>query len=255
MHFSLPDIYPFYALPVLLALLLGILLPVARHITDRQLRRQYFVLQMITFVSAIVGAKLAFLFGEYHWPFRAVENWQQVIYSGRSIIGALIFGLLGAEIAKPLLRYPLRPNDRFAAKLPFAFAIGRIGCLMTGCCRGIPYDGFCAVTYEDSIARHPVAAYEIVFQLIAGCVAVWLVKTQRMVGHVFSLYLIAYGTFRFWSEFVRDTPKTLASLSGYQWMSIVMILLGLVFMAQRVMFPSSSWQPKLTDNTVPAQDN
>lgn len=242
MHFSLPDIYPLYSLPVLVALLIGLLFPVARHISDRRLRRQYFVLQLITFVSAIIGAKLAFLFGEFLWPFRPMDSWTQAVYSGRSIIGALVFGLLGAEIAKPIMGYPLRPNDKFAAKLPFAFAVGRIGCLMTGCCRGLPYDGFCSIAYSDGIPRHPAPAYEIVFHLAAGLLAVWLVKTHRMVGHVFSMYLVAYGTFRFFSEFLRETPKSMASLSPYQWMSFVMILLGATFIAKRALFPSQRWQ-------------
>ena len=242
MHFSLPDVYPFYALSVLLALLVGVLFPVARHITDRKSRRQYFTLQFVTFLSAIVGAKLAFLFGEFQWPFRSLDSWSQVIYSGRSIIGALIFGLLGAEIAKPIMGYSLLPNDRFASQLPFAFAIGRIGCLMTGCCRGIPYDGFWSVTYSDAIPRHPAPAYEIAFHVAAGISAIWLVKTHRMVGHVFSLYLIAYGVFRFASEFLRETPKSMASLSPYQWMSVGMILLGALFIAKRKIFPSKRWQ-------------
>ncbi len=241
MHFSLPDVYPLYALPILLALLLGVLFPAARHITNQRLRRQYYTLQLITFLSAIVGAKLVFLFGEFRWPLYRLDSWEQALYSGRSIIGALIFGLLGAELAKPLMRYPLAPNDRFAAQLPFAFAIGRVGCLMTGCCRGMPYDGWGAITYSDGIPRHAAPGYEIAFHILAGLAAIWMVKNRRMVGNVFSLYLIAYGVFRFISEFVRETPKSMASWSPYQWLSIVMILLGLAFLIKRTYFPSAAW--------------
>ena len=239
MHFSLPDVYPLYALPVLLALLLGVLFPAARHITNQRLRRQYYTLQLITFLSAIVGAKLVFLFGEFLWPLHPLDSWEQAIYSGRSIIGALIFGLLGAELAKPIMRYPLAPNDRFAAQLPFAFAIGRIGCLMTGCCRGMPYDGWGAITYSDGISRHAAAGYEIAFHILAGLAAIWMVKNRRLVGNVFSLYLIAYGAFRFSSEFIRETPKSMASLSPYQWLSVVMILLGFAFLIKRTYFPAA----------------
>src|SRR5262245_32175059 len=104
-HVGLPDFYSTYALPILAALLLGALYPVARHITDARQKREYLLLQLITFVSAVAGAKLAFLFGEYGWPVRPVDDWRAVLFSGRSIVGALIFGLLGAEITKPFVRY------------------------------------------------------------------------------------------------------------------------------------------------------
>ena len=106
-----------------------------------------------------------------------------------------IFGLLGAEITKPFVRYSLPPNDRFAALLPFTFAVGRIGCLMSGCCRGIPTDGTLAIVCEDGIRRHPVPLYEIVFHVIAGTTGVWLVRHKRFSGRVFSLFLMAYGLF------------------------------------------------------------
>ncbi len=254
MHLSLPDIYPLYALPVLLALLFGLLFPVTRHITEGRVRRQYYTLQLITFLSAIVGAKLVFLCGEFQWPFRPIDNWQQVLYSGRSIIGALIFGLLGAELAKPFLRYPLPPNDRFAAQLPFAFAIGRIGCLSTGCCRGIAYNGPGAITYSDAIPRHPIPAYEMLFHVLAGLIAIWLVRNRRMTGCVFSLYLIAYGIFRFLSEFIRETPKSFGSFSAYQWLSIVMVLLGMAFLLKRKRFPAGIWNANVSDDHIIADN-
>ena len=36
------------------------------------------------------------------------------------------------------------------------------------------------------------------------------------VGQHFHLYLIGYGFFRFGHEFLRNTPKPFAGLSGYQ---------------------------------------
>jgi len=81
------------------------------------------------------GAKLSVLIGDYHWPWVTVEDWRNVLWSGRSITGALILGFLCAELAKPLIGYPMPPNDRFAALLPFTIATGRVGCLITGCCR------------------------------------------------------------------------------------------------------------------------
>ena len=252
MHVGFPDIYLTYALPILAALLLGALYPVARHITDVRQRREYYLLQLITFLSAVAGAKLVFLFGECGWPFRPVDEWGAVLYSGRSIIGALIFGLLGAELTKPLVRYSLPPNDRFAALLPFTFAIGRVGCLMSGCCRGIPTDGPLAIVCEDGIRRHPVQLYEIVFHLIAGMTGIWLVKRGKFSGCVFSLFLIAYGLFRFVIEAIRETPQSFGWLTSYQWLSLVMIALGAGFFIKRRFYPSETWKSFFAGSAVPA---
>ncbi|MEZ6054590.1 MAG: prolipoprotein diacylglyceryl transferase [Planctomycetaceae bacterium] len=242
MHVGFPDFFPTYAVPVLVAVLLGVLYPVARHITDRRQRRQYFVLQLVTFLSAVLGAKLMFLFGEYGWPFRPVHDWESILYSGRSIIGALIFGLLGAELTKPLVNYPLPPNDRFAAVLPFTFAIGRVGCWMSGCCRGAPCSGLFAITGVDGVSRHPAQLYEILFQLLAGSIGIVLVKRKRFQGSVFSLYLVAYGAFRLWAETIRETPQSFGGLTTYQWASLLMIGLGAGFLWKRTCYPSEAWK-------------
>ena len=242
MHNSLPDFYPLYAIPILVALLLSLVFPVAGHITDASQRRQYYLIQVIMLFSAIAGAKLVFLFGDLGWPIRAVDDWAEVLYTGRSIVGALIFGLLGAELAKPLLNYSLPPNDRFAALLPFTIAIGRIGCLLNGCCRGVATDGPLAIHYSDGVARHPAQAYEIIFHITAGLAAIVLIRKQRFRGNVFSLYLISYGVFRFLTEFVRETPRLFGPLSSYQWLSLFMAVLGTGFLVKRTYFPSEKWR-------------
>ena len=48
------------------------------------------------------------------------HDWGALLGGGRSIAGALLFGFLGVEAAKPLLRYDIPPNDRFAIVLPFS---------------------------------------------------------------------------------------------------------------------------------------
>ena len=56
---------------------------------------------------------------------------------------------------------------------------------------------------------------------------------DRWRGQLFHLYLIAYGEFRLAHEFVRDTPRIAAGLSGYQLLSIAILALGAVRFAQR----------------------
>ena len=45
-------------------------------------------------------------------------------------------------------------------------------------------------------------------------------------GQRFHIYLIAYGVFRFFHEFLRDTPAILGPFSGYQIAALAIIILG-----------------------------
>lgn len=222
-------IYPEYALPVLLALLLSALFPSTRHFTNPLDKKKYRYLQLITLLGAIVGAKLSALSGDFYWPWKPLNGWSQIIYSGRSLTGGLIFGHLAAEIAKPFVGYRLPPNNRFAVVLPFSVATGRLGCLFAGCCRGLPYQSWFSITYSDGIPRHPEPLYEIIFQISVGILFIFLLKRKFWEGLLFSFYLILYGVFRFFSEFVRETPKFIQGYySMYQVFSLIILVMGIV---------------------------
>jgi phosphatidylglycerol:prolipoprotein diacylglycerol transferase len=45
-------------------------------------------------------------------------------------------------------------------------------------------------------------------------------------GQHFHIYLIAYGVFRFFHEFLRETPKVAGPLSGYQMVAAGVVALG-----------------------------
>ncbi|HLX70370.1 MAG TPA: prolipoprotein diacylglyceryl transferase family protein [Verrucomicrobiae bacterium] len=241
---------PGYLLFVGAGVLLALAFPVTRHIQDERLRRQYYLMQVITLIGAVFGAKLSVLIGDYHWPWVPMNDWGSVLSSGRSITGALIFGFLFAEIAKPIVHYRMPPNDRFAALLPFTIGIGRIGCLTAGCCRGLPYDGWCAMRGVDGLPRYPAQLIEIIFQVAIGIFFIIAVKRRWLFGRLFSFYLVAYGIFRFLTEFIRETPKWYGGLSGYQLLSLVMIVLGGAFFLKRTLAPPSDWGDFRVSSTV-----
>ncbi len=250
---------PTYLLFVGLSVAVALAFPVARHIRERRSRRQYYLLQGLTLLGAIIGAKVSVLIGDHRWPWAPVEDWRAVLWSGRSITGALIGGFLFAEIAKPLVGYLMPPNDRFATLLPFTIAIGRLGCLTAGCCLGLPFDGWCALRSSDGTSRFPVAIFEIIFQLAIGALFLLMVKRGILYGRLFSLYLVVYGAFRFLVEFIRETPKFFGGFSGYQLLSVLMMILGAAFLLKRTWAPPPSWarfrnaRPgQQTNNTVEA---
>jgi phosphatidylglycerol---prolipoprotein diacylglyceryl transferase len=219
------DLQVAYAFMVLLGIALVLLVRPASAYSSRE-RQQYYRLQAITLVGAIFGAKLAVVMGDALWPLQPFHGWAELALSGRSIVGALLFGFIAAEVAKPLLHYKLPPNDRFAVVLPFSIATGRLGCWISGCCLGVEMHGPLAMTAADGVSRFPAALVELVFHLAAGATLLMLWRRKRFAGRLFALYLMAYGTFRFGSEFWRVTPKAFAGLSAYQWMCLAMVAAG-----------------------------
>ena len=236
-----PDIHESYALLMVASVVLLFAAPTTRHFTRAEDRGRYYTMQAITALGAVAGAKLGVVFGDALWPLRPFDDWSALLSSGRSIAGALLFGFLAVEAAKPLLRYDLPPNDRFAVALPFSIAIGRIGCLVAGCCRGAPHDGVLAVAYDDGVLRHPAQLYEALFQLVAGYALLVLWRRKMLFGRLFALYLASYGAFRFATEFIRDTAKPFSGLSAYQWMAIAMILAGSTAIYLRSRRHPESW--------------
>lgn len=236
------DLHFGYAAMVLLGFGLLIAFPTTKHFQDAQDKRRYYTMQAITAVCAVLGAKLAVVLGDALWPLREFHDWDALLGSGRSIAGALLFGFLGVEAAKPLLRYDIPPNDRFAILLPFSLGLGRIGCLIVGCCRGLPYDGPWAITYADGIPRHPAPVYEMLFNGAIGFVLIALWRRQILFGRLFAVYLVSYGVFRFATEFIRETPKAYGGLSAYQVMSLLMIVAGGVALIVRTVRQPQSWE-------------
>jgi len=214
-----------YQVNALVALAVALLLPSARRTVPAPLRRRYSLLQLVTLLGAIVGAKLAMLAGDLGWPIEHVAL-DHAIFSGKSIVGGLLGGFLAAELSKPWLGWTEPPNDWFACKLTLSIAIGRVGCIAAGCCRGLPTQSRLAIVYSDGVPRVPVTSFELVLHLGLFALFYSLHRRGRLRGRLFALYLMIYGVFRIFSEPLRETPKVFAWFSVYQGMALLLIAAG-----------------------------
>lgn len=224
------DLQWVYTACALLGLALALVLPSAKRYVAPENRLKYAILQVLTLVGAVVGAKVAFLVGDFGWP-RVHVSMDEVIFSGKSITGGLLGGFLFAEVGKVVLAYGELPNDGFAAKLPLSIAVGRVGCVFSGCCRGVPRDSGLTLTYSDGVARFPAQLWELGFQLVALAVLVALFRKRLATGRLFALYMVGYGAFRVVLETLRDTRKLDDGSSAYQGFSIALIVCGIASFA------------------------
>ena len=168
-------------------------------------------------VGAALGAKLL-VFLEEPRPLRVLADpgfWA----GGKSIVGALLGGLAGVELAKRLGGITRRTGDAFVVPLCVGLALGRVGCFLSGLTDDaygtrttLPW----AVDFGDG-PRHPTQLYEVAFALGFLALVPWLSRRVPAEGDVFRVFMVMYFAFRFLEEFVRVAPRPYLGLTVYQW--------------------------------------
>jgi phosphatidylglycerol:prolipoprotein diacylglycerol transferase len=183
--------------------------------------------------GAFAGGKIVYILAEgwLHWS--EPDRWMHLA-TGKTILGALLGGYAGVELSKRAVGYTGVTGDFFATVAPLSILLGRIGCLLHGCCLGVVCEGskFC-LSDSRGIARWPAVPVEIAFNVLALVVLAVLRKRQLLPGQHFHLYLIGYGLFRFAHEFMRDTPIIIGPLSGYHLAALAVAALGAIRFLQR----------------------
>jgi phosphatidylglycerol:prolipoprotein diacylglycerol transferase len=125
--------------------------------------------------------------------------------------------------------------DVCAAPLALGYAIGRIGCQVSGDGDyGEPSDLPWAMAYPDGTVPtddkvHPTPIYET---LAMGLLAytLWTLRDRVRPGVLFALYLLGAGVERFLVEFVRRNDAVLIGLTEAQLVSVAMAVAGAVWL-------------------------
>ncbi len=105
----------------------------------------------------------------------------------------------------------LRYTDIMAPSLALAHAFGRVGCVMAGCCFGLPWDHHLAIAYPPESeaylpgggGRFPVPLMEAGFEALLFGLLVWLRPRKRRHGDLTLVYLLAYPVARSVLEVLR----------------------------------------------------
>jgi phosphatidylglycerol:prolipoprotein diacylglycerol transferase len=88
-------------------------------------------------------------------------------------------------------------------------------------------DPLTGVPYPPGVGVHPTQLYEFVQSLIVFAILWWVRKRSHPPGVIFYLYLILAGSMRFVVEFWRVNSVVGAGLTEYQWMSAILIAIGI----------------------------
>ncbi len=127
----------------------------------------------------------------------------------------------------------LTVTDIAACSIAVAHALGRIGCLMAGCCHGKVTDAWYGIRMAYSGQRVvPTQLFEAIYLLLLFALLVWCFRRAK--GYNLPIYMIAYGIWRFVLEYMRDDErgKTFISfLTPSQLTAVLMILGGAAIIA------------------------
>jgi len=131
----------------------------------------------------------------------------------------------------------------FAVAAPWTQAIGRLRCLVQGCCHGRPVRwGIRIINPHSRVVRlagfsgkpiHPTQLYSILANLVIGTLLLRLRVAGAGAFLIAGLYLVLAGLARFVEEAYRGEPQTRcwAGLALYQWMAAGSFVLGMAVMA------------------------
>lgn len=174
---------------------------------------------LFVLVCSLIGARAVFV--AVNWPYFAenpaaiaqLHRGGLVYYGG--LIGGAAAGVLGAWwYGIPVAVFA----DIIPAGLCTGQCLGRIGCLLNGCCYGSPTELPWALTLPHGpgahVARHPTAIYEAAITAGIGFFAAWLFRRRLRPASVMVSYLYLYGAGRFLVECLRGDHRGGAIVLG-----------------------------------------
>jgi phosphatidylglycerol:prolipoprotein diacylglycerol transferase len=187
----------------------------------------------VALVGGLVGARVYYI----------IENYSQVkhdlignLFSGSGLVwyGGVIGGAIGVLAwAKWRDMLSVKLLDLAAVPLAMGYAIGRIGCQVSGdgdygkvstlpWAMGYPHG---TVPTPPGVRVQPTPIYETVTM---GLVAWWLwrMRDRFRPGALFAFYLLLSGTERLLVEFVRRNHRVFAGLTAPQLESIALMVVG-----------------------------
>lgn len=223
--------FPTYFIVISLALCFCTLWAARRAEARGLSRNRALDIGLILLLFGFLGARLFHVFFEEphsYWkePSRALEIWRGgfVWYGG---------ALVGAAAALTYVRWKRISAgawlDVFAPVCALGYALGRVACLLTGCC----YGAICVLP-GGSAFRHPTQLYAILWELGALAILLRLERrrTLRKPGRLFVVWLGLHAIGRLVMEAFRADPRgvEIFGLSQATWISLALLVIVAVFL-------------------------
>lgn len=202
-------------------------------------------------ISAVLFARLFHVIDNFSYyvqhPLQILTN-----FEGLAVYGA-VFGILLASIiycrVKKLRFWTM--GDVIAPGALVGMAVGRVGCLLNGCCYGLPADLPWSIVYTNpdsyaplGIPMHPTQIYHIVWNLVAFGIIWGLRKHVRPDGVLFLLYLAFYAAGDLTVRFFRVGEPFLFGMQQAQVIGILILIITVPWIVARVVLHRRGMRPE-----------
>jgi phosphatidylglycerol---prolipoprotein diacylglyceryl transferase len=199
-------------------------------------------------------------------------DWIRVIGgSGLTAYGAVLGAALGVWIYCKIAKINIGPLfDMMAPAVLMAQAIGRVGCLLNGCCYGVPTTSFLGLEYTNPASAgfgpgftQPTVLYEIIFCVIGFFVLLKLRGKFIPGGALFIVYLSMYSAWRVGIDFLRDGNPLFLGLHPAQVIALIVLCITVPWMIIKLrlkknetgsLIPSEEVLASTRDTLKPAED-
>ncbi len=198
------------------------------------------------FTAVLVGIPSGIVFSRLlhvvdRWSYYSQNPGQIIGTEGLTFYGAILGAALGIWIYSKLSNFQFGYlADLVAPAIPLAQAVGRVGCLINGCCYGIATSLPWGVVYThpDSlgplgVAVHPTQVYEIIYHLLAFTVLLKLRGRFKPEGSLFLVYLSLYALWRVGGDFLRVGTPFLLGLYQAQVIGIIVLAITIPLLVYR----------------------
>jgi phosphatidylglycerol:prolipoprotein diacylglycerol transferase len=191
-------------------------------------------------IGGVVVSRLVHVIDK--WDYYVAHPEQITRFEGLSVYGAVIGALLAVLIyawIKKLSFWQL--GDIAAPGAILGQAIGRIGCILNGCCYGLPTSVPWAVIYTNprsyaplGLPLHPTQIYHLLWNLVAFGIIWGLRRRLKPQGTLFLSYLALYAVGDLGIRFVRAGEPFLFGIQQAQLIGIVILVVTVPWLIIRM---------------------
>jgi phosphatidylglycerol:prolipoprotein diacylglycerol transferase len=188
-------------------------------------------------IGGVIGARVDYL----------IQNWDKVsgdllgnLFSGSGLVwlGGVVGGALGVTLWAWRKRWlGLALLDTAAIPLALGYAVGRIGCQLSGDGdygkhTDLPWGmSYPHGTVPTTDTVHPTPVYETIAMALLALL-LWRLRDRLRPGLVFALWLVLSGLERLLVEFIRRNDPVALGLTLPQLISVGMMVVGSVWLVR-----------------------
>jgi len=186
-----------------------------------------FNLCFYVFIFGIIGSRVLYILLNFAFYLRHPLEIIMLQHGGMAWFGGLFFGTAGALLfVKKHKLDLLRTLDLLAPFIALGQAIGRIGCLLNGCCYGRQSQwGLYFKVYDKFLI--PTQIYSTLLLLLIFIFLRFKQNAKHLAGEIFCCYLLLYALKRFFIEFLRDdSARSFFGLTFFQILCLLVFFIA-----------------------------